>query len=287
MSTLPKARTRGDLCPGALRPWPAPDGALVRLRLPGGRLPSRALAALSEVATTHGDGDIHLTRRANLQLRALPAEGGRLTDRALEAIEGTGLLPSRSHELVRNFLVSPMTGLDGGRCDLRPVVAALDALVCDDPLLRELPGRFLFVLDDGRGDLVDRPADLGLVALDTGAAQLRVGSGGWGPVVPLDGAAPALVELARDFVRRRGDGPASPWHVDELTEPLTDRWPRDERTEVSCPPLAYGRHGPVVHVPAPDGMLSPALTADLVTRGPELVVTPWHGVLVDGRGTPR
>jgi precorrin-3B synthase len=287
VSTLPKARTRGDLCPGALRPWPAPDGALVRLRLPGGRLPSRSLAVLSEVATSHGDGDIHLTRRANLQLRALPAEGDRLTEAALEAIEGTGLLPSRSHELVRNFLVSPMTGLDGGRCDLRPVVADLDALVCDDPLLRELPGRFLFVLDDGRGDLVDRPADLGLVALDTSTAQLRVGSEGWGPVLPLDGAAPALVELARDFVRRRGDGPAAPWHVDELTEPLTDRWPRDERTGVSRPPLAYGRHGPVVHVPAPDGILSPALTADLVTRGPELVVTPWHGVLVDGRGTPR
>jgi precorrin-3B synthase len=284
VSTLPKARTRGDLCPGALRPWAAPDGALVRLRLPGGRLGSRSLAALSEVAQAYGDGDIHLTRRANLQLRALPSEDGELPERVLQAIEATSLLPSRSHELVRNFLVSPMTGLAGGRCDVRPVVAALDQLVRDEPLLRELPGRFLFVLDDGRGDLLDRPADLGLVALDAGTAQLRVGSQGWGPVVPLDDAAPALVDLAREFVRRRGDGPTSPWHVDELTEPLTDRCPRDPRTRVGCPPLSFGPHGPVVHVPAPDGMLSPALAADLATRGPELVVTPWHGVLVnDGR----
>lgn len=287
MSTLPKARTRGDLCPGALRPWPAPDGALVRLRLPGGRLTAGSLAALSGVATTYGDGDIHLTRRANLQLRALPSEDGMLPERVLEAIEDTGLLPSRTHELVRNLLVSPMTGLAGGRCDLRPVAAALDSMVRDEPLLRALPGRFLFVLDDGRGDLVDRPADLGLVALDESTAQLRVGSDGWGSVLPLADAAAALVRLAREFVRRRGEGPTAPWHVDELAHPLTARMPRDERTRVTEPPLPYGAHGPVVHVPAPDGVVGPGLAADLASRGPELVVTPWHGVLVSREGASR
>lgn len=282
MSALPKTRTRGDLCPGALRPWPAPDGALVRLRLPGGRLTSQSLTALSRVAAAYGDGDIHLTRRANLQLRALPSEDGGLPETVLEAIEETGLLPSRSHELVRNFLVSPMTGLAGGRADIGPVVSALDTLVCDEPALGELPGRFLFVLDDGRGDLADRPADLGLVALDASTAQLRVGSGGWGPVLPLGDAAQALVHLASEFVRRRGDGPTAPWHVDELTEPLTPPRPRDPRTRVTEPPLPYGAQGPVVHVQAPDGVVTQRLAAELVRRGPELVVTPWHGVLVDG-----
>lgn len=282
MSALPKTRTRGDLCPGALRPWPAPDGALVRLRLPGGRLTSQSLTALSRVAAAYGDGDIHLTRRANLQLRALPSEDGGLPETVLEAIEETGLLPSRSHELVRNFLVSPMTGLAGGRADIGPVVSALDTLVCDEPALGELPGRFLFVLDDGRGDLADRPADLGLVALDASTAQLRIGSGGWGPILPLRDAAKALVHLASEFVRRRGDGPAAPWHVDELTEPLTPPRPRDPRTRVTEPPLEYGTQGPVVHVQAPDGVVTQRLAAELVSHGPELVVTPWHGVLVDG-----
>lgn len=32
-------RARGDLCPGALRPWPADDRMLVRLRMVGGHLP--------------------------------------------------------------------------------------------------------------------------------------------------------------------------------------------------------------------------------------------------------
>jgi len=278
----PIARTRRDLCPGALRPWPASDGALVRLRLAGGRLTSESLAALSEVATAHGDGNIHLTRRANVQLRGLPSRGGALPESVLEAIEASGLLPSRSHELVRNFLASPMTGLAGGRCDVRPVVEVLDSLVCAHPDLAELPGRFLFVMDDGRGDLVDRPTDLGFVALDEQTVQLRIGSDGWGSVLPLGDAPQALVDLAAEFVRLRGEGPAAPWHVDEFAYPLADPQTRDERTRVICPPLPYGVNGPVVHVPAPGGVVSPGLAADLVVRGPELVVTPWHGILVDG-----
>ncbi len=282
MPNAPAARTRRDLCPGALRPWSASDGALVRLRLAGGRLPAQSLEALSAVATTYGDGDVHLTRRANLQLRALPSAGGALPESVVEAIESTGLLPSRSHELVRNFLVSPMTGIAGGRCDLRPVIAALDSQVCADPGLSELPGRFLFVMDDGRGDLMDMPADLGLVALDENTAQLRIGSDGWGSILPLGDVAGALVGLASEFVRLRGEGLDAPWHVDELSVHLTRLEPRDERTRVTSPPPPYGEHGPVVHVPVPDGVISPGLAADLVTRGPELVVTPWHGVLARG-----
>ncbi|MEO8815503.1 MAG: nitrite reductase, partial [Mycobacterium sp.] len=68
MSTFP-ARTRADLCPGVLRPWLADDGLLVRLRLVGGRLPVASLARLLAVSAEFADGRIHLTRRANLQVR--------------------------------------------------------------------------------------------------------------------------------------------------------------------------------------------------------------------------
>jgi precorrin-3B synthase len=262
-------RTRRDLCPGVLRPWPAEDGQLVRLRVPGGQLPAGALAALVDVAGEYGDGRVHLTGRANLQLRGL----GEVTPTVVDAIAATGLLPSRSHELVRNVLASPQTGLGGGRTDLRPVVATLDRLLCSDPALAELPGRFLFVLDDGRGDLADRATDLGLVALDDRSAQLRVGSS-WGAVVPLSDAAGSLVDLARRFVDVRGDGPDAPWHVTELTAPLAEPLPADPRALVASPPLPFGDVPGGRHVEAPDGVLDPAVAADA------LVVTPWRGVLV-------
>ena len=274
-------RTRRDLCPGVLRPWPAEDGALVRLRLVGGRLPGARLAALGDVARRYGDGDVHLTGRANLQLRSLPlhGDGAALRPDVVDAIAGTGLLPSRTHDLVRNVMVSPQTGLAGGRADLRPVAAHLESLLVADELLADLPGRFLFVLDDGRGDLL-RDCDLGLVVLDPTTAQLRVGPA-WGAVVPLAEAATALHALARAFAAARGEGPAAAWHVDELDVPLVAAQPPDPRLPEPVAPLAFGSVPGGTHVPAPDGVLSPVLVADLAARGTaDLVVTPWRGVLV-------
>lgn len=247
MPLTSSVRSRPDLCPGVFRPWAADDGALVRLRLIGGRISAGSLTALSELAGQYGDGDVHLTSRANLQLRGLPSGSDGLTDEVVEAIESTGLLPSRSHELVRNVMVSPQTGLSGGRSDLRPVATELDERLCADPVLAELPGRFLFVLDDGRGDLFDRSTDLGLVALDETTAQLRVGSHAWGPVVALpDDAARELTSLAKRFLGARGSGPHAARPVGA----------------------------------APGGVVDAALATRLAAHGCELVVTPWHGVLV-------
>jgi precorrin-3B synthase len=260
------------------RPWPADDGGLVRLRLIGGRLTGTSLGALAGVARTYGDGAVHLTRRANLQLRAMPMTDGGLDSEVVDAIAATRLLPSRSHELVRNVMVSPQTGLAGGRTDLWPVADELDTLLCADPDLARLPGRFLFALDDGRGDLADRTCDLGLVALDRSTAQLRVSSG-WSRVVGLDEAAAALVELARRFLAVRGDGDDAPWHVDELPGPLVTHVDPDPRATASSPPLPYGPVASGTHHPVPDGLLDPGMMDDLA-RHPHLVVTPWHGVLV-------
>jgi precorrin-3B synthase len=274
------ARTRRDRCPGVLRPWQAADGLLVRLRLIGGHVSSAALRTLSEVAEKHGDGRVHVTVRANVQLRALPGRDGALAPQALAAIEATGLLPTRTHELVRNVLVSPQTGLAGGLADLRPVAAELDRLLCASDRLAELPGRFLFVLDDGRGDLAGRRCDLGLVMLGEREAQLRV-AGGWGAVVPPAAAAAALAGLAGEFLRRRGAGPAAPWHVAELPEPLCPAAPPDPRLPAAAGPLPYGPVPGGRHVPVPDAGLDQA-AVEALTTGPAVIVTPWRGVLVPG-----
>ncbi len=281
----PTRRTRSDLCPGVLRPWPASDGALVRLRVPGGRVSPAALAGLHGVAVRYGDDDnVHVTTRANLQLRALPiGPDGQLPGEVVAAIAETGLLPAPGHELVRNVLVSPLTGLVGGSADLRPVTEALDAGLLADPALGGLPGRFLFVLDDGRGDLLERSCDLGLVALDDDTAQLRVGDR-WSEVVPLVDAADRLVELACAFVDARGVGPDAPWHVRELPTPLVAARPADGRLPSPAPVLPYGpvagSAGRIEHIEAPGGILDRHLIARL-TGGDvaELIVTPWRGVL--------
>ncbi|GAB2686520.1 hypothetical protein GCM10027194_20510 [Thalassiella azotivora] len=277
-------RSGPDRCPGVLRPWPADDGALVRVRLVGGRVDGPALLGLLDVAERFGDGRLHLTSRANVQLRGLPLEDGadpRLAGDVVAAVEATGLLPSREHDLVRNVMVSPQSGFGGGRADVRPVAATFDERLRGSTALAGLPGKFLVALDDGRGDLADQPCDLGLVALDASRAQLRVGSG-WGDVVTLDDAAAVLADLAAAFLRVRGSGPGAAWHVDELDAPLVPRVAPEPAALVTSPPLPPGPVPGGEHVVVPDGVLDGGTVRDLVARGGagELVVTPWRGVLV-------
>lgn len=274
-------RNRPDRCPGILRPWPSNDGLLVRLRLPGGRVTTAALTDLVEIAEAHGDGRVHVTTRTNLQVRAMPAvpDTDVLPDDVLVALEATGLLPSRGHDLARNIMASPRTGLADGCVDLRPLVAALDAELCADPDLGQLPGRFLFVLDDGSGDLRERSCDLGLVALDPIRAQLRVGRG-WGHVVPLVEAHLHLVEMARRFLAVRGVGPHAAWHVDELATTLSpDQAPHRDLPDPSPPP-PYGAIPGGLHLAVPPEGLDRAAVARLTAAAPTVVVTPWRGVLV-------
>jgi len=268
-------RDRTDLCPGVLRPWSAEDGALVRLRLPGGHVTRDQLAATIGVAEEYGDGLVHLTARGNLQLRGLPGHDC-LPGEVVAAFRATGLLPHPTHDLVRNVMASPLTGLVGGRADLRPVVAELDQRLCARSSLAQLPGRFLFVLDDGRGDLVGRRLDLGLVVIDPRHCQLRLGSHHWGPVVPLAEAAARLVGLARAFLGVRGHGPTAPWHVDELpVAPEGHR--RDPRTDVHAEPPAYGALAEGVdHLEVLDGVVGRSALAALPER---LVVTPWKSLV--------
>ncbi|MER7113406.1 sulfite reductase subunit beta [Saccharomonospora azurea] len=283
-------RTRRDACPGVLRPWLADDGALVRLRLPGGAVAPGALAELLRVAERHGDGAVYLTSRANLQVRGLAHTDGRLSDEVVDAVLATGLVPSPTHERVRNIMVSPLTGRSGGRADLRPVVGDFDARLCGESRLSALSGRFLFVLDDGRGDLAGRDLDLGLVAVDAEFAQLRAGSTGWGAVVPLGKAAETLTALAIAFVEQAGTAPDSPWHVDELDSGGAGLLgvPQDRRadTRVSSGPPPLGKiaqqDGRVAeHVPVPDGRLDAHLMTELDALSPrELIVTPWRTVVV-------
>lgn len=280
MTDHPAPRERADRCPGVLRPWIAEDGALVRLRLVAGLLTRASLARLAAVSSTYGDANVHLTARANLQVRGLPAADGDLPEEIHQALASTGLLPAPQHELVRNVMLSPLSGISGGVADLRRAAADYDALLCADPRLADLPGRFLVVLDDGRGDVQGRSLDLGAMAVSETEVQLRAGAAGWGPVLGVEELAGALIGLAHRFLDVRGDGPTTAWHVDELDVALLDQT-RDPRTLRNSGPLPYGPFEGGEHVEVPDGVLTPALLAQFTEDegAAPLIVTPWNGIV--------
>ncbi len=267
----------------------------MRLRLVGGALTTQQLADLMLISGRFGDGEVHLTRRANLQLRGIDHTEGEPPRLFVEAVAATGLLPSRSHELVRNIMVSSLTGRLGGHVDLRPLAEQLDAGLCADEELAGLSARFLFVLDDGHGDLVDRPLDLGVMAVDATHGQLRVGEH-WGEVLPLTAVPDALLDLARRFSHLREREGNGAWHVAELPEAggsmLSVHHARDLRTQVHALPVPHdtltqddGRA--VRHVDIPEGRL----THDLATRvlalaGRDIIVTPWRSLLLPDLENP-
>jgi precorrin-3B synthase len=265
-----------DACPGALQLHQAADGALVRVRLPGGRITAAQLGTLAGVASERGSGTLELTVRGNVQLRAI-------TDVAavVEALTKAGLLPFPTHERVRNIVASPLSGRVGGRADVRGWVSELDAAICAEPRLTELGGRFWFGLDDGRGDVSGLGADVGVHAVDDGVALLLAGRDSGVRLAAAD-VAPSLVALATRFLEVRGKA----WRVTELDD-IAGLWPGAELgaafPPVTKPPVGWiGQDDGRVTLGAavPLGVLPARVAEYLAAIEAPLVITPWRSVLV-------
>jgi precorrin-3B synthase len=206
----PEIRRRdADACPGALRLHAAADGPLARVRLPGGMLTGAQLTVLRELAETWGDGHLELTSRANVQLRALKtAPAVELATRLWAA----GLLPSETHELVRNIAASPFAGPP-----TRALVADLDRALCADPELAALPGRFLFAIDDGSGD-GGPAADVAAIESADLAVAIVFPGADLGLRVTRDRVVPALLAAAHGFLDERAATGAAAWRLRELAD---------------------------------------------------------------------
>jgi precorrin-3B synthase len=299
-----------DACPGALRLHAAADGMLARVRLPGGMLSGAQLRSLRELAEEFGDGHLELTSRANLQIRALkqgdsPALAARL--------RSVGLLPSTTHDNVRNIAAPPVSG-----ARLRALVARLDLAIQADAGLAALPGKFLFALGH-----VPLAADVAAIPVGpppprtAGSPPSRTAVPGQGPGRQLfairfaghdtglrtgfDDVVPVLIAAAHAFLAEREaqrEGGAAAWRLRELADGparvsarVADALgltpvpiPVAALVEAPAPgdligvvPQEDGRCAVATLVPLGrlDGVPMRALeVADL------LVVTPWRGIVV-------
>ncbi|MET7499547.1 cobalamin biosynthesis protein CobG [Streptomyces microflavus] len=286
-------RAGGDACPGTLRLHRADDGALARVRIPGGVLNPDQADALRAAAERFGDGELHLTSRGNVQLRGLGTEcGGELAD----LLTAAGLLPSAAHERARNIVASPLAGLDGSP-SLGRWLTELDALVCGSAPAATLSGRFLFALDDGRGDVDALGADVTLIAEGhSETALLRIGAEDRAFRVPAAEAPRAALLAAEEFLRAARDSGA--WRVKDLPDDVRTELARTvgsaagpavhrPRPRTATPP-APGPHGSAITAGVPLGRLTPTqwrlLTETARRYGGELRLTPWRGIVIPFEG---
>jgi precorrin-3B synthase len=239
------------------------------------------LEELAHAAMRFGSPAMELTSRGNIQLRAI-------TDTApvAEMLAAAGLLPSQTHERVRNIVASPLSGRIGGKVDIRGLVTELDDAIQSEPSLVDLPGRFMFGVDDGHADISSLGADVGAHFLDDATAALLLAGRDTGVRLKKPGVVPALVAIAARFAATHGKA----WRVAELADagPLLEQltpsvepgatWPPVSRPPVGWLPQDDGRV--TLGAAVPLGVLQAGVAEYLAAIGAPLVFTPWRSVLV-------
>ncbi|MEV5832791.1 precorrin-3B synthase [Nocardia sp. NPDC052112] len=276
-------RTNPDSCPGVLRLHQAADGPLARIRLPGGRLEPRQLQVMAEASAELGDGNIELTSRGNVQLRQV-RDAAALSERLADA----GLLPSDTHERVRNIVASPLSGRIGGLADVHALVPALDTGLRAAPRLAELPGRVLFTLDDGRNDISGLGGDIGVHATDADEFALVLAGRDCGIRVSTADAVQVMLAAAHAFL----DLSSGHWRLHEVDDgarrviDILGLSPGTERLEFGAAPDI-----PIGWLDQDNGLVSlgaavrlgslPARIAEFIAAIERpIFITPWRSMVI-------
>lgn len=251
-------------CPGALRPMPAGDGLLLRLRPRGSQLAAAQVAGLADLAARYGNGAIDLGSRASVQLRgvtagALPALHRALADLAL-------LDPDPALEARRNIITTPLWQAGDETADLNEL---LEACLRQAP---DLPPKFGFAIDTGTQ-----------ACLQSASADLRIEVSRDGLILRAQGCArgqvfdpqdlPALLGPVLDWVARSGcKRMADALQSGQLPPLRADAPPRPQ------PAMADILHNRGLLF-APFGACSAQDFHMLAAQG--LRLTPWRAVLPD------
>jgi ferredoxin-nitrite reductase len=127
---------------------PAQNAYMCRLRIPNGIVTHWQMAGLADLAERYGGGYVHVTTRANLQIREVAPKDAVVL---LQGIEQLGLWSKGSGaDNIRNVTGSPTAGIDAQELiDTRPYARAWHHHILNDRSLYGLPRKFNVAFDGG------------------------------------------------------------------------------------------------------------------------------------------
>ncbi|HXY57375.1 MAG TPA: precorrin-3B synthase [Methylocystis sp.] len=190
-------------CPGALKPMASGDGLLMRAKIVGSKLALAQAEEIAAIASECGNGLLDLSQRAQLQMRGL-SEATRGEAQARLARIGL-LAPSAALEAVLNVIASP---LPCGELNADALATRLAQAIASDSALQALPGKFLFLVDNGGAlGLSESDADIRLEAQGARVAVVLDGARDLAHLCDPDDAIDAALALAQVFLTLRAARP--------------------------------------------------------------------------------
>ena len=127
---------------------PAQDAYMCRLRLAAGLIDARQMRGVADLAERHGGGYSHVTTRANLQIREIPAASG---PEVLTGLADLGILNrGAGADNIRNVTASPTAGIDPRELyDTRELAKRMHHTILWNRWMYNLPRKFNVAFDGG------------------------------------------------------------------------------------------------------------------------------------------
>ncbi|WP_322962975.1 cobalamin biosynthesis protein CobG [Sphingomonas fuzhouensis] len=259
-------------CPDAWRPMMAGDGLLVRVRPPLARLTAEQVEGLCDAAIRHGNGQIDLTSRANLQLRGATEASWPAMVAALQPL---GLVdPDPVREGRGAILINP-DWREGD--DSHAIASELRARLAELP---ELPGKVGIVVDAGPAPMLAHASgDFRIERAATGGLLLRADGRASGVTVTRSNAVDALIRLAHWFVDSDG---RTAGRMARHKVALPD-WAEGDAVPASGVPMEPGPHPLGTVYGLPFGRIDAASLAAFVhTHDCAIRLIPWRLLIAEG-----
>jgi ferredoxin-nitrite reductase len=145
---------------------PAQNSFMLRMRIPNGILKAHQLEGCAALAEAYGGGYLHVTTRANLQMREIRPENAQPL---LEGLMDIGLVAKGSGaDNIRNVTGSPLAGIDAQELlDTRPLCRQWHFHILADRTLYGLPRKFNVSFDGaGVSPALEETNDIGFQAVE-------------------------------------------------------------------------------------------------------------------------